>query len=562
MGGDRLDPAMMEELEKKAEKKKQKTAERMIRALKKHPVMEENIDFKGKFGLDLTDQRVLDLKKIFAIADYSGRMSIGRKQFVDLMKMLGIDPTDEELEDMMNEMDTDGDGDIGFEEFAVAIQHTYDDDMITQAAETEIGAMGTRMWDRGEIVWCINSNIIIMVLGIITVILVHFIFILVPLTLAYFLTFLLTPLMNVFEQRPLECRGKSCCNPKDIDRSDPAAMKVTCTDLATVGRIPHGISVLATLFLFFGVLIFLVYLVAAEMGAFLDDPEIQENMEQLKNDFDQMLNDSGIIVLSPPICENLDQCPGGTSAKMATCFSCPVGPFMCPGPKGIACEHDGYTKEDIGGFIGAFSDFFSQFSLVMLFVIYLMFEKNPDEKMFKGDSPCLEEIEHMIDHYIGLKTMLSFVTGCIVAIILLVIGIKLAVLFGIMSFVLNYIPNVGSVIAMVLPTPVVLLDSGLEPWQKVMAFVGPGAVQGYVGNVLEPTVFGASLNMTPLSILGALVMWGSIWGLPGAVLSVPMLGIQKIVMVYTNHPFAKLCLMLIREDPTLDEDKERASSGV
>jgi predicted PurR-regulated permease PerM len=57
-------------------------------------------------------------------------------------------------------------------------------------------------------------------------------------------------------------------------------------------------------------------------------------------------------------------------------------------------------------------------------------------------------------------------------------------------------------------------------------------------------------------------MWGSIWGLPGAVLSVPMLGIQKIVMVYTNHPFAKLCLMLIREDPTLDEDKERASSGV
>jgi len=59
----------------------------------------------------------------------------------------------------------------------------------------------------------------VLVLGIITVILVHFIFILVPLTLAYFLTFLLTPLMNVFEQRPLECRGKSCCNPKDIDRS-------------------------------------------------------------------------------------------------------------------------------------------------------------------------------------------------------------------------------------------------------------------------------------------------------------------------------------------------------
>jgi heptaprenyl diphosphate synthase len=58
--------------------------------LRKHPVMEEDIDFKGKFGLDLTDQRVLDLKKIFAIADYSGRMSIGRKQFVLSRLLNGI----------------------------------------------------------------------------------------------------------------------------------------------------------------------------------------------------------------------------------------------------------------------------------------------------------------------------------------------------------------------------------------------------------------------------------------------------------------------------------------
>lgn len=56
-------------------------------------------------------------------------------------------------------------------------------------------------------------------------------------------------------------------------------------------------------------------------------------------------------------------------------------------------------------------------------------------------------------------------------------------------------------------------------------------------------------------------MWGSIWGLPGAVLSVPMLGIQKISMAYTNHPYAKYCLMMIREDPTLDEEDARAESA-
>ena len=57
---------------------------------------------------------------------------------------------------------------------------------------------------------------------------------------------------------------------------------------------------------------------------------------------------------------------------------------------------------------------------------------------------------------------------------------------------------------------------------------------------------GKSLNMTAMSILGALVIWTGIWGIPGAVLSVPLLGIQKILMVYTNHPFAKYMLLLIR----------------
>eukprot|EP01043_Picozoa_sp_COSAG02_P011763 COSAG02_NODE_439_length_22308_cov_18.013508_9_plen_79_part_00 len=71
-----------------------------------------------------------------------------------------------------------------------------------------------------------------------------------------------------------------------------------------------------------------------------------------------------------------------------------------------------------------------------------------------------------------------------------------------------------------------MLNPSLESWQRVMAFVGLGAAQGYVGNILEPTVFGASVNMIVMSILGALVVWSGVWGLPGAVLSVPLLGIQ------------------------------------
>jgi len=482
---------------------------RSTKLLMKHPVFEQEFDFSGKYGLDLTDDRVHDLKKIFSIANLNQTGVIGRKQFTDLMDLLRISPTEAELDKMMMEMDENGDGEIEFEEFAVAMVHTYDDDMLTAAASTAIGSRGTRMWERGEIVWSLNSNVIIWVLSMFTMFLLYFDFILVPLFLAYFMVFLLLPLQLAF----YKC------------------------------KIPAALAAFAAMGLLGGVLIFLVSLVGGELAAFMDDPEIQDNMLQLQIDFDVALNESGMVILAPPTCEYIDECPFGSK--------------NCYGPKGIGCAHDGYTPEQLSGYIAIFSGFFNQFALVLLFLIYVMTEINPEVPLLGHMGAAAAEIEDMVSHYINLKTMLSFATGCAVSVILLLIGVKLAVLFGIMSFVLNYIPNVGSVIAMCLPTPVVLLDSNLESWQQVMAFLGPGTVQMYVGNVLEPTVFGASLNLTPMSILLALVMWGSIWGLSGAVLSVPLLGIQKILMVYTNHPFAKYCLILVREDPTLDEAKER-----
>jgi predicted PurR-regulated permease PerM len=198
--------------------------------------------------------------------------------------------------------------------------------------------------------------------------------------------------------------------------------------------------------------------------------------------------------------------------------------------------------------IGAFGDVFNQAALIFLLTVYIISEKL-EERMFPGETGIMVEIETMTTGYISLKTILSFLTGAVVAIIMLILQVKLAVMWGILSFLLNYIPNVGSMIAMFLPMPIVIVDDNLETWQKIGAFVGPGCVQGYVGNALEPMVFGKSLNMTPLSILAALVAWSSVWGLLGAILSVPLLGIQKICLSHANHPLAKTVLAMIREDP-------------
>ena len=81
-------------------------------------------------------------------------------------------------------------------------------------------------------------------------------------------------------------------------------------------------------------------------------------------------------------------------------------------------------------------------------------------------------------------------------------------------------------------------------------------MQAIVGNALEPALFGAALNLTALSILLALVIFAAVWGLPGAVLSVPFLGIMKVVAHHTDHPQAKALLMMIREDVEVDKQKD------
>lgn len=87
-----------------------------------------------------------------------------------------------------------------------------------------------------------------------------------------------------------------------------------------------------------------------------------------------------------------------------------------------------------------------------------------------------------------------------------------------------------------------------------MAFLMPASVQMYVGNVLEPVLFGSSLNLTSLSILVALTFCSYLWGICGAVLSVPLLGAVKICLHHTDHPLAKHVVALLREQASIDYD--------
>lgn len=500
-----------------------------------NPVWDKEWDIGS---LDLTEEETFKFKEVYSMADIEHIGYLGRRQFSDLLSIMNIDVDDDTLEKMFLEMDENGDGQIEFDEYIRAMVNNIGKEQLDSVANLEMGSMGTRKWERGEIAWAANSGMMLISTNCILAGCIYFQFILVPLITAYFLVFLVAPVMDVFEFRPMSCGAKNqFCDltepDPDAGEDDPDARRYKSEfrrsvmgkpqgglyDCLTTCKMPHGITILLTLVVVFGGMFALAMLIWGEVSVLLEDDEFVQALNDFVDGIYESLNESGVNILRDTT--------------------------------------EGYTTQEISNFVSLFGGFFNQAALVFLLWVYLLAEKT-DRRMFGDNNAILVEIENQVTNYIALKTVLSFVTGIVVGVILLVIGVKLAVMFGLLSFVLNYIPNVGSMIAMFLPMPLVIVDASLSTGQKIAAFAGPGAVQGYVGNALEPMVFGKSLNMTPLSILMALVMWSSLWGLMGAILSVPMLGIQKICFSHANHPMAKYFITLIREDPTVDENAEAA----
>lgn len=140
------------------------------------------------------------------------------------------------------------------------------------------------------------------------------------------------------------------------------------------------------------------------------------------------------------------------------------------------------------------------------------------------------EISARIKRYLSLKVMLSAATGALVWLLLLIIGVDLALVFGVLAFVLNFIPSVGSIIATLLPIPIVLLDPDFSWTTLVLVVLLPGSVQMIVGNVLEPKLMGEQLELHPITILAALTFWGALWGVPGMLLAVPLTATLRILL--------------------------------
>jgi len=175
--------------------------------------------------------------------------------------------------------------------------------------------------------------------------------------------------------------------------------------------------------------------------------------------------------------------------------------------------------------------------LVFIFSVYMVIGRNPT----KPSTGLFAQIDDKIKRYIVAKVAISAGTGFLVWFMLWCIGLDLALAFGMMSFLLNFIPTFGSIFATLLPLPVALVQ--FDSWGPVLlVLLLPGLLQFMIGNVIEPLVMGESLNLHPVTVLLALIFWGLIWGTVGMILAVPMTAVITIVAerFQTTRPVAKL----------------------
>lgn len=151
----------------------------------------------------------------------------------------------------------------------------------------------------------------------------------------------------------------------------------------------------------------------------------------------------------------------------------------------------------------------------------------------------LSTIGRGVQRYLGVKTIVSLATGALCYAGLVILDVPFAPLWGALTFLLNYIPTFGSIVAGALPTLTVLGD-GAE-WGKAVAVVILYlAVNTALGTILEPRILGRELNLSPLVVVISVVVWAGIWGVVGSFLAVPLTSILTIILANqeTTRPIA------------------------
>lgn len=176
--------------------------------------------------------------------------------------------------------------------------------------------------------------------------------------------------------------------------------------------------------------------------------------------------------------------------------------------------------------------------MIIIYLIFLLMEyKRMEHKFYafvnsdrnSNLADLLPRIRQDIETYITIKTLTSLLTGVLSFAVLKLIGVDFAPFWALIIFLLNFIPTIGSIIAVIFPILLTLIQFTSATYFVLVA-VSLVSIQVTIGNIVEPRLMGKSLNLSPLVIILSLALWGKIWGITGMFLCVPIMVIINIIL--------------------------------
>ncbi len=206
-------------------------------------------------------------------------------------------------------------------------------------------------------------------------------------------------------------------------------------------------------------------------------------------------------------------------------------------PSRISAELEARLPGVISQTVGTATTFVAHGFLIVFFVIFLLLGRHPLRKR----TGIYADIESTIRSYITTMTAISAMTSILVGLVLWALGLQMAWLFAFLVFFLCFIPNIGSIVATILPVPVAVAQFH-DPWMVLATVAIPGAIHMTIGNFIAPKMMGRGMELHPVTVLLALAFWGLLWGIVGMVLAMPIVAMLRIVLsrFSTTRPLANL----------------------
>ncbi|MCF6170385.1 MAG: AI-2E family transporter [Bacteroidales bacterium] len=215
-----------------------------------------------------------------------------------------------------------------------------------------------------------------------------------------------------------------------------------------------------------------------------------------------------------------------------------------------------------GGAVAGLGRLISNPFLVLFVYIFMMLEVSIFGEKMKLMSPKalggLQVIISNIRKYFGIKFLTSFATGLVIYIGLLILGVDFPLLWGLIAFILNFIPSIGSIFAAI---PAVLLAFiQLDPFSGLATGILYLLTNVIIGSIVEPPLMGRNLGLSPLVVFVSLLLWGFVLGPVGMLISAPLTMILKIV--FDNRPQTRSIGIILGDKSSLkilekEKEKER-----